>query len=470
MPLSFASLYVLWYHFSVRECARVQCQSTHWNTVLVEKAKLAHRQYSPTIWGINRHSQTITCTIVSLMEWIWSKPIFYKREEIRGWDGNLQHLDWVEEVLPDNLADAQPICILVHGLGDDRFHPTVMRMARICINRGWRVVVWSYWRFDFSESRDLEGVLQHIGNKAPHSPLIAVGWSAGGHLLLNYLGAVGKNTPLVCAAAISPATDFVQHGKILREEENLFYMKFMGINVQKCLRRHVHNDSRIKDRQAFLSRFSMFDLDALNMYDTFLHTSPSDTHLGDFTTRRRKSMEAGARQSTKSSAPQSTVFENYPKAAQVIESIKIPLLVVMAEDDPVSQPHPSTLEEFQRNRHVILLTTQRGGHVGFYDGFLPFGSTFDARCVTDYVGAVLETLSHTSYILNIMKEAARQGILGDASSVTKDEGGHEAFKAAGPSATLGPSAASTLQALGPVMMRRIASDTNFKGLALDKIH
>eukprot|EP00933_Yihiella_yeosuensis_P046856 TRINITY_DN42488_c0_g1_i1.p1 TRINITY_DN42488_c0_g1~~TRINITY_DN42488_c0_g1_i1.p1 ORF type:complete len:608 (+),score=71.96 TRINITY_DN42488_c0_g1_i1:156-1979(+) len=421
LPLSFGTLYLLYYHFAVKENARVQCQGTHWNTVIVERASLATRAYCPTVWAINRHMQTSTCLAVAMLEWLWSKPVTYVRERLPGaqmWDGNEQHLDWVDEVLQpaqdgsSAAVESTPIMLLIHGLGDDRFHPAIMRMARSFRNRGWKVVVWSYWRMDFSETRDLEAIVQHISGQAPYSPLAAIGWSAGGHLLLNYLGTVGKSTNLVCGVALSPAWDFFDHGRRVIEEEHSLYYSYMAVQAYRCVRRHLQNDSRIQNPKKLLEQcrpYKLSDVDGRKIYDNWLAACPSDGDLAKgFSKRRRESLQRERPKGDNSDPDSFKVMDHYPTAAQRLRGISIPCLIVYAEDDPVAIPDAAAKADLQLNRHVILVSTSRGGHCGFYDNIFPAGSTWDARTAAAYIGAVLETLSQTNYMLNILKEVSEQ--------------------------------------------------------------
>ena len=100
--------------------------------------------------------------------------------------------------------------VLIHGLGDDRYIPYIQRFCRVCHSNGWRAAVWSYWRCDFSESRDLKAVVEHIQKNNPKAPIAAIGFSAGGHLLMRYLANHGTDVPLACAVTVSGCFDFVQ--------------------------------------------------------------------------------------------------------------------------------------------------------------------------------------------------------------------------------------------------------------------
>ncbi len=55
------------------------------------------------------------------------------------------------------------------------------------MNKGWRPVVNWRWRIDFFEHRDVETLVAHVGQKFPRAPIVAVGYSAGAHVLMTYL-------------------------------------------------------------------------------------------------------------------------------------------------------------------------------------------------------------------------------------------------------------------------------------------
>lgn len=98
----FVSVWALYCYFRVRERARIHFQRTSWNRMLVEKAMLARRRFSPVPWAFNRHAQSITCFILSMMQWAWQQPPRIERETIAGPDGNPQHLEWLLPVFdPD---------------------------------------------------------------------------------------------------------------------------------------------------------------------------------------------------------------------------------------------------------------------------------------------------------------------------------------------------------------------------------
>ena len=66
-------------------------------------------------------------------------------------------------------------------------------------------------------------------------------------------------------------------------------------------------------------------------------------------------------------------YESYVKASNpiyVFENIKIPLMILNAEDDPVC--HIKNLEPYKqaimKMPNILVVTTRRGSHCGFYEG------------------------------------------------------------------------------------------------------
>lgn len=56
-----------------------------------------------------------------------------------------------------------------------------------CVNKGWRPLVNFRWRIDYYEHRDIDAIVTHVGRKYPRAPIVAVGYSAGAHVLMTYL-------------------------------------------------------------------------------------------------------------------------------------------------------------------------------------------------------------------------------------------------------------------------------------------
>jgi len=115
--------------------------------------------------------------------------------------------------------------------------------------------------------------------------------------------------------------------------------------------------------------------------------------------------------------------------------IQTPLLMIHAKDDPVvaytnqnwevtcsrfnaspysqSMPHAPELTRIHpqvatENEHIIGLTTKRGGHVAFFQGWLPFGSTWSETVSMRYIAAVLEVNANLTFQLEAVAKMLSQ--------------------------------------------------------------
>lgn len=388
-------VWVIFYYFRVVEHGKAQFQRTFFNVQIAEKARLTQEKFRPVFWAYNAHAQTVICLLIAHLEVLLSKKIRVARETIEGWDGNPLFIDWLhlgkdqENGIQHDLEE--PIILLVHGLGDDTSHPYMKRFARMCRSHGWHAVAFSYWRLDFGETRDLKQVVEHIHATNPRAPLIAIAWSAGGHLLLKYLGSVGKDTPIVAAITNSGCFDLMQACQDVYKSENSSYKVFLTLQVRECARRHLLVDKRIDNPEAFKQPLG---LDMMEFYDKFLYMAPSSSAVPN------------------KSEPYvflKTMANHYKESAiSLVDNVQVSTLVLHARDDPVVSFDHIDWNRVAQNRHIIRLTTRRGGHCSWYEGMLPFGATWADRVSSNFISAVLETHSQTHFLINALKEALRE--------------------------------------------------------------
>lgn len=396
-------VWVMYYYFRVIEHGVAKYKHTFWNVHIVQKARLTRTKFYPVIWGFNRHSQTVVCFLLAHFEWLWSSKIKVHRETVIGNDGNPQFIDWLhlgskkkhKREEETQFGPESPICLLIHGLGDDNDHPYMKRFARMCRRHGWRCVAFSYWRFDFGEIGDLDLVIEHIHKQFPSAPMIAIAWSAGGHYLLKYLGVKGKDTPLVAAISVSGCFDFMQAVDDIKRAENGSYLKFLSLQVRRCAKRHLETDNHLIDESSFVNLRGISLNDPLRYYDKFI-----------FNIRHWSSMEEGAdKRPYRLMDNTKTHYED--NAFSRVSGVQVSTLILHAVDDPVVSYKHIDWDEVTNNKHVIVLTTRRGGHVAWYEGFFPFGATWSEKVSCNFISAVLETQAHTSFLLDVFRRATK---------------------------------------------------------------
>ena len=454
-PISFAIVWYLYYKAFVVAPSKLRCQRTFFNIQVIEKAQLATTKFFPTPWAFSRHAQTILMYMFSHLELWWQNPLRYSKELVAS-SGlcTPQELFWVEldsdpvgarnilldrskgdEVFVDSKSSAEesgsgddstsengfinvdpeymnePILLLIHGLGNDRHHIALQRYSRAAREAGWRVVIWEYSTTGTTDTSGLHAVINHIASTYPSSPLCAIAWSLGSLFLIKYLTEVGKNTPLVCAVSVSGCLSLLEAGETTRDNENIAYWYILASATKNALRRFLNVATHLSDQvRAKLSKHLETETDPLRMYDYFQFYAGDNPQRYD-----RPYQYLGPTRS------------HYESLVKDIHKIGITTLVLHSSDDPMVSNQIFNVTELARaSKYIISLNTKRGGHIGFYEGFLPFGKTWDLRISMQFISAVIESLAQVNHILTVIKRVdsslgskmSKENLLSSASSKT----------------------------------------------------
>lgn len=257
------------------------------------------------------------------------------------------------------------------------------RFIRRSINSGWRACVFSHWRFDWSDPRDLSTVVDHLHASNPDAQIFACAWSAGAHLLLSYLGHSGPNTGLVAAAVQSPCLDVADSYCQLLENENPSYLKYIQNQTINAAYRHLKHDTTLTEVQR-------------QRLDDLIH---SKTLRIDQLYEEIQQMLASFRGEEYSPLDLKTLMAD----------IDVSTLLIHADDDPiVTTQKPGDWDRLvSANKNLLVLTTHYGGHVGWYEGWFPFSSWGD-RIIVSWFSAVCEALSLQITIEDLMHRAMNQ--------------------------------------------------------------
>ena len=417
----------LYYYFRIREAPVVRFQRTFFNTFIVEKSKLTKMIFSPTPWAFNRHAQTGVLFALSHIEWLFHTDLHWQREEIPSQDSftwtnpatgtterNMLHLDWAvwrdsnennsEGPAGDGYrATGTPIVIFVHGLGDSTDHPYVRRAARALHRVGWQSCCFSYWKAEWYDPTDLITVVDYISQQHPSSPLCVVGWSAGGHMLVQMLQKVGKNTPLVAAISVSGCFDLPAVIQNVSKSENPTYRLFLSQQLKVCINRHMDHDLKFRHHKLNRAKVSAFVLEKFGtpmaMYDRFQYCLRWES----LNPRKNKvSLEEGMKRWEQDWFVNS-VYYNNPSLS--MNKIQVTLLILHADDDPIVHGRQMNWDKLLENKHIICMHTKRGGHVAHFDTVLPFGDQYSDRVIVGFVSAVLESHSYTRFLVNVVRHS-----------------------------------------------------------------
>lgn len=234
--------------------------------------------------------------------------------------------------------------LLLHGLGGQADSPYMVRVAQKFVQQGWTAFRLNHrgagqgrglakWLYHAGRSEDLSPVIRFCAESAPDQPLIVVGFSLSGNMLLKYLAEQGRATPpnLAGALAVSaPIKLALSAAAISRRRNSLYQARFLRLLGQTLAERAVD--------------FPDFPRVQLPPQLTLVGFDQSVTApLGGF----------------------ASAEDYYQKcsAHPLLAAIRTPALLLAAEDDPFVPR--ATYADLPRNPRLQMLLTRSGGHMGF---------------------------------------------------------------------------------------------------------
>ncbi len=309
--------------------------------------------FEPARWLRNRHAQTI----FPGLPWAWRGRPALRRESLELPDGDITAVDWLTET--DSLPDSAPLLVILHGLEGSAESSYARMLMEVARDRSWRSCVLHFRdcgdyrnrlprRYHAGETNDLRFFLNRLQAKRDGSqnagPLLAVGYSLGGNVLLKYLGESGSDTPLSAATAVSVPLDLHECADALNIGFSRVYRRLLLKNMKSAVTRKFdrHTAAFDWDRAMNARTFAEFD-DAV--------TAP----LHGFAGRQ----------------------DYYDRCSSVhyLKGIQKPTLIVNSIDDPfMTQQVIPTSDRL--SEHVTLEVAESGGHVGFINGGMPWRPTF----------------------------------------------------------------------------------------------
>jgi hypothetical protein len=256
-----------------------------------------------------------------------------------------------------------PRLLILHGLeGSIRSHYILGLLdqarrlgwaADVLIFRGCNGELPRAPRFYHSgETTDLDFVVERLVRECPDQPLVAVGISLGGNVLLKWLGERGSDVPvqLRAAAAVSVPYDLERGSRqIERGFSRLYTFHFLRTLRRKALAKLAEEPG-------------LFDEPPLRAARTL-------TDFDDAVTAPLHGFESAHDYYTRSSA------------RHFLAGIRRPTLLLSAYDDPFlpREVLDDVLEMASTNTFLTVEFHERGGHVGFVSGRLPWRPRYHAE-------------------------------------------------------------------------------------------
>ncbi|HEY7856465.1 MAG TPA: alpha/beta fold hydrolase [Terriglobales bacterium] len=270
------------------------------------------------------------------------------------------HEDWLRvETGPEGPVDlllrshwqrgAAPALLLVHGLEGSSEAGYMLTTAAAALVRGWHVVRMNVRGCGDSEIRcatlynsgvsdDVGQALAWLASRPLVSAVAIIGFSMGGNLVLKYAGERGAGgvsaPPLVAVAAVSPCLDLAASADALHRKVNYFYERRFLENLKRRLRRNAGRSP---------GRYPVERLPTIGSVRAF-----DDAITAPFTGYR-----------------DADDYYHRASAARVLANIRVPTLILHAEDDPFIVITPASRAVLAANPAIQFAPTPHGGHCAF---------------------------------------------------------------------------------------------------------
>jgi len=282
------------------------------------------------------HRQTIISSFFS----VWREPKSVQKLVPLS-DGDKISL---EITTPIDWNPAGLTVLFIHGLCGSHKSPNLVRMAKRLEPLHVRTVRYNmrgcgsgkgYAKKIYHSGRteDVLECLKVLKKEHPDSPIVLVGFSLGGNIVLKLVGELGvlAHPFLQRVIAISPPVELYSSVQMLGEPVNAIYERYF----YKLLRNDVHYlHKTFKD----LPKVSLPRSLKLYEFDQ-IYTAP----MCGF----KNAMD----------------YYNKCSASHVVGDIAIPCKILLAKDDPIISP--TSLDPFALPSNVKVFKTQKGGHMGY---------------------------------------------------------------------------------------------------------
>jgi predicted alpha/beta-fold hydrolase len=305
--------------------------------------RIRANHFKPAWWLPGPHSQTLWPYLFRRR-----RKLKLKEERLELPDGDFIDLCWTDN-------EFGPLVVVFHGLEGNIKSPYANAIMARIHKMGWRGVFMHFRgcsrdvnRLDRSyhsgDTADIAYVIETLNSRFPGVPIITAGYSLGGNAMLKYLGERASDTAVCAAVAVSVPYQLHDSAESLSTGFSRLY--------QWRLIRSLKN----KIRRKFQGRQAPFDMNRLETMDTFYL-------FDDNITAPIHGFSGADDYYTKSSS------------LQYLSDIKVPTLLLHALDDPFMTKASIPRHENLSNR-VILEISERGGHVGFVGGILPWKAEY----------------------------------------------------------------------------------------------
>lgn len=241
-------------------------------------------------------------------------------------------------------AGARAVVVLMHGLGSDAEAPYIVRIARALLGQGLVVMRLNHrgagagrglakWLYHSGRSEDVSAALMSTASIFPDLPLLAVGFSLSGNMLLKLLGEQAQPIPasLRAALAVNPPIELARCAQALQRPGNKIYALRFVLMLKRAMR----------ERLIDFPDLGPLPLDRIRTLRQF------DEHI----TAPLSGFESA---------------EDYYRRCQAkpfLGGVSHPTCILVSEDDPFIPV--AIFRDVPQSPYLRLQITRSGGHVGY---------------------------------------------------------------------------------------------------------
>ena len=265
------------------------------------------------------------------------------RQRLELADGDFLDLDW-----SFTNQQTKKCIIVLHGLEGSAQRPYILGTAKIFNEAGYDCCAINfrscsgeknrlYESYHSGKTEDVEAVVQQILSQNKYDEIILKGFSLGGSISLKYIGEHPK-LPHQIKAVIAVSTPVDLEGCMyqLHKKRNFIYSTNFLITLKEKLR------EKLTDFPTEIPNDSLQKIKSLKDYDD-VYTSKANGFKNAIDYYRKCSSK------------------------QFLENIKIPTLIINAQNDPFLSESCYPKEIAKNSNNIFLEMPEYGGHVGFVD-------------------------------------------------------------------------------------------------------
>src|SRR6266568_6441029 len=240
-----------------------------------------------------------------------------------------------------------PTLVMWHGMEGSTASPYMLTSAHKAFRSGFNVIRVNIRNCGGTEhltptlyhggmSEDLRAVISELIERDGLPRLFPIGFSLGGNLVLKLAGEYGDDPPpeVMGLCAVSPSVDLAVTADIINQPSNWIYQQ----DFLRRLRRRVLTKKKLYPE--------LYDVSEINLVRT----------IRDFDDRFTAVAHGFA-----------SADDYYDQASSIhlIDRIRIPTLIIHAQDDPFIPFAPLEHSSARANPYILLIATENGGHVAF---------------------------------------------------------------------------------------------------------